>query len=253
MKLGWARALSVRSAAASPAMRIWTRRSWSATRAPNVCRRRRRLCRTLSLRSRCGPWLPRCRSRLGSGRVRRWPGIWRSGQPSIERRRIGSWSRLDGYGPSCGRSVLIGALRLVRLLRSVSGLSTGDEKSISHERAFAVRHQPWSSADTSPRLRRQRLCEWGDTVPVRVRIPADLSCSGRSHWKRARIDRCIAPLVRALQEGGVDMRGSCCGHGRGEGHIDLQDGRLLRILEPDKAAAWLAGLKAPRASSERRS
>jgi hypothetical protein len=88
------------------------------------------------------------------------------------------------------------------------------------------------------------MCEWGDTVRVRVRIPADLSCSGRAHWKRAQIDRCIAPLVKALQEGGIDMRGSCCGHGRGEGYIGLQDGRLLRILDPEEGRAFLVSLKA---------
>jgi hypothetical protein len=89
------------------------------------------------------------------------------------------------------------------------------------------------------------MCNWGDTAPVLVRIPADLSCSGEAHWKLTQIDRCIAPLVKALQEGGVDMRGSCCGHGRGEGQIELQDGRLLRILDPQEAATWLAGLKRP--------
>lgn len=87
------------------------------------------------------------------------------------------------------------------------------------------------------------MCKWGDTVRVRVRIPADLSGSGRAHWKRMQIDRCIAPLVDALQRGGVDMRGSCCGHGRAEGHIHLQDGRLLRILDAQEADSWLSGLK----------
>lgn len=77
-------------------------------------------------------------------------------------------------------------------------------------------------------------------VEVRVRIPADLSCSGRAKWKRVGIDGCIAPLVRALQRGGVDMRGSCCGHGRGPGHIDLQDGRGLLVLSPDQNERYLA-------------
>ena len=66
---------------------------------------------------------------------------------------------------------------------------------------------------------------------VKVKIPADLSCTGRSHWKKAQIDRCIAPIVSALQEGGIDMRGSCCGHGKMDGDIHLQDGRILIIKE----------------------
>lgn len=73
------------------------------------------------------------------------------------------------------------------------------------------------------------MCHWGDHVPVRVRIPSDLSFSGRAKWKRMKIDRCIAPIVAALQAGGVNMRGSCCGHGRGDGEIELEDGTLLII------------------------
>lgn len=74
------------------------------------------------------------------------------------------------------------------------------------------------------------MCEWGDCVAVRVRVAADLSCTGRSKWKRMQIDRCIAPLVQALQQGGVNMLGSCCGHGKREGYIHLDDGRCLLIL-----------------------
>ena len=75
------------------------------------------------------------------------------------------------------------------------------------------------------------MCKWGDTVPVCVKIPADLSHSEKSYWKVKEIDRCIAPIVKALQEGGIDMRASCCGHGKTDGRIDLQDGRILIIKE----------------------
>lgn len=73
------------------------------------------------------------------------------------------------------------------------------------------------------------MCEWGNTVPVRVWIPPDLDCAGRGKWKDAQIDSCIAPIVQALQESGINMRGSCCGHGRGPGEIELADGRMLVI------------------------
>ena len=73
-----------------------------------------------------------------------------------------------------------------------------------------------------------------------VKIPADLACSGEEHWTRAKIDSCVAPLVRALQEGGIDMRGSCCGHGKTLGEIHLQDGRLLLILDVAEAGDYLA-------------
>jgi len=73
------------------------------------------------------------------------------------------------------------------------------------------------------------MCEWGEHELVRVHIDADLACEGRAKWKRMQIDKCIAPIVRALQEGGINMRGSCCGHGKGQGEIALSDGRALKI------------------------
>lgn len=73
------------------------------------------------------------------------------------------------------------------------------------------------------------MCKVGEYELVRVKIPADLSHTRKSRWKKAQIDRCIAPVVRALQEGGIDMRGSCCGHGKMDGDIHLQDGRILII------------------------
>ncbi len=73
------------------------------------------------------------------------------------------------------------------------------------------------------------MCRHGDTVPVLVKIPADLSCTGNSRMKSVEIDRCIAPIVIALQAQDIDMRGSCCGHGKADGLIELQDGRQLVV------------------------
>lgn len=73
------------------------------------------------------------------------------------------------------------------------------------------------------------MCEHGDTVDVAVWIAAGLSHSGRRERKVKPIDRCLAPLVAALDAGGVDMLGSCCGHGSRPGEILLVDGRTLTI------------------------
>ncbi len=73
------------------------------------------------------------------------------------------------------------------------------------------------------------MCAHGTTAPVWVKVPADLSHTGQARWKLAQIDSCIAPLVKALQERGIDMRGSCCGHGKGDGSIELQDGTVIVI------------------------
>lgn len=73
------------------------------------------------------------------------------------------------------------------------------------------------------------MCGDRNSVKVKVKIPADLSHTGEVLWIDMPMDRCIAPIVSALQKGGIDMRGSCCGHGRPEGEINLQDGRKIII------------------------
>ena len=67
------------------------------------------------------------------------------------------------------------------------------------------------------------------TERVSVIIPADLSRTHKERRKTIEIDYCIAGIVDALQKGGINMRGSCCGHGGRLGAIHLQDGRILLI------------------------
>lgn len=86
------------------------------------------------------------------------------------------------------------------------------------------------------------MCKWGTEEKVLVTIPADLSYTGKERKAIKGIDKCIAPIVRALENGGVKMRGSCCGHGKTDGHIHLQDGRILIIKQ--NGAEYLANFKA---------
>jgi len=88
------------------------------------------------------------------------------------------------------------------------------------------------------------MCEWGTSIPVKVKIPADLSCTGKEKWKVMGIDACIAPIVKALQDYGINMRGSCCGHGKCEGDIELADGRGLLILSKEQYQKYLSDKKA---------
>ncbi len=86
------------------------------------------------------------------------------------------------------------------------------------------------------------MCKWGTWKEVLVKIPADLSCDGKERRKYVKIDACIAPIVKALQRGGIDMRDSCCGHGKYfRGRIDLQDGRVLWIQNQKKDKPKSAG------------
>ena len=79
------------------------------------------------------------------------------------------------------------------------------------------------------------MCKRTDKqILVKVKIPADLSSTGKEKWREMHIDACIAPIIKALQEGDIDMRGSCCGHGEFPGEIHLADGRWLIIAQDDK-------------------
>ena len=77
------------------------------------------------------------------------------------------------------------------------------------------------------------MCKHGTTVEVEVTIPdyryTTMEGVKLAHKKICLIDSCIASIVEALEKGGVLMSGSCCGHGKRDGSILLQDGRELVI------------------------
>lgn len=61
------------------------------------------------------------------------------------------------------------------------------------------------------------MCEWGTWERLQLKIPTD-------------VDKCIAPLVLALHEFGIETIASCCGHGKATGNVALSDGRMLDIF-----------------------
>ena len=73
------------------------------------------------------------------------------------------------------------------------------------------------------------MCQWGTNERIELSIPADLSHTGRPIVRTVGVDSCIASIVKALSKAGIRTRGSCCGHGKGDGSIVLQDGRELVI------------------------
>ena len=72
------------------------------------------------------------------------------------------------------------------------------------------------------------MCKWGTDAVVRLAVP--MPVSGRTEIK---VDACIAPLVQALNDAGIETVACCCGHGRAVGRIDLADGRILEIRRSD--------------------
>lgn len=77
------------------------------------------------------------------------------------------------------------------------------------------------------------MCEKGDTVTM-VLPARPLSDPFGKHLNYS-IDRCIAPLVAALNRGGITTVASCCGHGEAPGSIALDGGRWLVIAENQAA------------------
>lgn len=73
------------------------------------------------------------------------------------------------------------------------------------------------------------MCKWGTDELCLVPMPAELSHTGEFHWAIKGVDSCIADLVNALNTAGIYTAQSCCGHGKGDGRIDLHDGRVLII------------------------
>lgn len=49
------------------------------------------------------------------------------------------------------------------------------------------------------------------------------------------IDRCIHQIVAALNAGGVMTVACCCGHSKMPGRVDLEDGRVLVVVDREYA------------------
>lgn len=77
------------------------------------------------------------------------------------------------------------------------------------------------------------MCKQGDTVIVNLKEP-----DGRGNTI-AGVDRCIASIVQALQDGGIKTVAACCGHGGSPGTIVLADGRELLVAPNWKTARIL--------------
>ena len=70
------------------------------------------------------------------------------------------------------------------------------------------------------------MCEWGTDAWVHLWAPRPVS-----GYKWVKVDACIAPIVQALNDAGIDTTSSCCGHGKGDGSILLADGRELVVKQ----------------------
>lgn len=72
------------------------------------------------------------------------------------------------------------------------------------------------------------MCKHGTTVDIWITLIPNKRY-GEPHKKLCKIDACISTIVSALENGGIVMENSCCGHGETDGTIFLKDGRTLVI------------------------
>lgn len=95
------------------------------------------------------------------------------------------------------------------------------------------------------------MCKHGTDVVLSVTVSAENSHTGEAYVRPFAIDACIAPIVKALNDAGITTSQSCCGHEKGNGRIDLADGRVLVVQQqqrqqqasheltcPDCGSAW---------------
>ena len=64
------------------------------------------------------------------------------------------------------------------------------------------------------------------TVPVSARK----SYTGKKRMKMMGIDACLAPIVKALLDAGIETEECCCGHGKGPGYLALMDDRCFILV-----------------------
>lgn len=83
------------------------------------------------------------------------------------------------------------------------------------------------------------MCKWNDKIEMEVLTTAQSSHTGKEYMKMVGIDRCLVPIIKALNAGGVPTISSCCGHGKMRGIISLKDGRQLVVSSDMKTGLWL--------------
>jgi hypothetical protein len=107
------------------------------------------------------------------------------------------------------------------------------EGNYGHDCYYDVETDTWRFVDTGlpieDVLRPCAYCGESEVI-LRVLIPADLSYNGQMRWACKGVDACIAPIIQALNDGGIYTASCCCGHGKEDGTIYLHDGRILRIV-----------------------
>ncbi len=77
------------------------------------------------------------------------------------------------------------------------------------------------------------MCKNGNTIVLQL----DNLKSKRRPEGKISVDKCIAPLIKSLNENGYDTAACCCGHGHRPTSIILKDDRRV-IMLPNYETAY---------------
>ena len=74
------------------------------------------------------------------------------------------------------------------------------------------------------------MCEWGNTTPLEVTIPASHSSTGKDKRKVVDIDSCFYEFVELLNDNGFPTVAHCCGHGKQPAVIAFHDKGVIKEM-----------------------
>ena len=86
----------------------------------------------------------------------------------------------------------------------------------------------------SPEKAGRGMCKWGSNVLMTVPVSARKSHTGKKRMKTISIDACLAPIIKALLDAGIETEECCCGHGHNAGYIGFADDRCFIIVNGHK-------------------
>lgn len=73
------------------------------------------------------------------------------------------------------------------------------------------------------------MCKKGHSISLKVTILAEGSHTGKEREDMKKIDACLAPLVKMLNEYGIKTCACCCGHGKTKKSWVMIDSRNIQF------------------------
>ena len=102
---------------------------------------------------------------------------------------------------------------------------TAHSTNLGHKIKYDEQSKAWVHEDYNADKWRCNKCK---EIPV---IHSGSPYAENYNGKQYQVDHCISNIVKALNDGNIKTKCSCCSHGKGLGNIMLDDGRELMIID----------------------